>query len=70
MGLVTACILLLGMMQMRSGAVSSGPAAAASTIDGEHAGVQQCCYGGRAMLGQWRTQTAQPTLMLGFWTLA
>ena len=50
-GLVTACILLLGMMQMMSGAVSFGPAAAASTIDGEHAGVQQCCYGGRTMLG-------------------
>jgi len=39
------------IMQMMSGAGSSGPAAAASTIDGEHAGVQQCCYGGRAMRG-------------------
>jgi len=36
---------------MMSAAVSSGPASAASTIDGEHSGVQQCCYGGRAMLG-------------------
>ena len=57
-GLVTACILFLGMMQMMSGAGSSGPAAAASTIDGEHVGVQQCCYGGRAMLGgQWLENT-------------
>ena len=55
---------------MMSGAVSSGPAVAASTIDGEHAGVQQCCYGGRAMLGGQWLETAQPTLMLGFWTLA
>jgi len=50
------------MMQMMSGAGSSGPAAAASTIDGEHVGVQQCCYGGRAMLGmatggQWLENT-------------
>jgi len=36
----------------------SSPAPAASTIDGEHAGVQQCCYGGRAMLGgQWLENT-------------
>ena len=57
-GLVTACILFLGKMQMMSGAGSSGPAAAASTIDGEHVGVQQCCYGGRAMLGgQWLENT-------------
>jgi hypothetical protein len=41
-----------------SGAGSSSPAAAASTIDGEHAGVLQCCYGGRAMLGgQWLENT-------------
>ena len=45
-------------MQMMSGAGSSSPAAAASTIDGEHAGMQQCCYGGRAMLGgQWLENT-------------
>ena len=50
-GLVTACILLLGMMQIMSGSVSSSPEEVASTIDGEHAGVQQCCYGDRAMLG-------------------
>ena len=55
-GLVRACILLLGMMQMMSGAVSSGPAAPASTIDGEHADV--CCCEGRAMLGgQWLENT-------------
>ena len=45
-------------MQMMSGAGSSGPAAAASTIDRDHAGVRQCCYGGRAMLsGQWLENT-------------
>ena len=45
-------------MQMMSGAGSSSPAAAASTIDGEHAGMQQCCYVGRAMLGgQWLENT-------------
>jgi len=61
-GLVTACIIFLGMMQMMSGAVSSGPAAGASTIDGEHAGVYQCCYGGRAMLGgQWVENTYSAT---------
>ena len=38
---------------MRSGAVNCGPAAA-----GEHAGMQQRCYGGRAMLGgQWLENT-------------
>jgi len=41
-----------------SGTASSSPAAASSTIDWEHAGVQQCCYGGRAMLGnQWLENT-------------
>ena len=46
------------MMQMMSGAGSSSPATTDSTIDGEHAGVQQYCYGGRAMLGgQWLENT-------------
>ena len=45
-------------MQMMSGVGSSSPAVDASTIDGEHTGVQQCCYGGRGMLGgQWLENT-------------
>ena len=46
------------MMQMISGAGSSSPGAVASTVDGEHAGVQKYCYGDRAMIGgQWLENT-------------
>ena len=56
LGLVTACILFMGMLQMMSGASGSRPAAAANTTVGVGVcdGVQQCCYGGRASRdGQW-----------------
>jgi len=54
LGLVTAFILFMGMLQMMLGVGGPRPAAAANTTVGECEGVQQCCYGGRASCdGQW-----------------
>ena len=48
LGLVTAFILFMGMLQMMLGAGGPHPAAVANTTVGECDVVQQCCYRGRA----------------------